>query len=136
MGARCQTLAHKQRMPTSQGGSDKHAFCAPYDGHFIVVNDSVVAGSHLTKSVTYEVSPISAQQEAIRETNHGDIDPLGGDVVSSKHTQFLEGINFPFHKKDSTLSVNIAHLNFRASVDRYRCCRYCSKCSCLAKVCK
>ena len=35
MGARRQTLAHKQRMPTSQGGTDKYAFCAPYDGHFV-----------------------------------------------------------------------------------------------------
>ena len=35
MGARRQTLAHKQRMPTSQGGADKHAFSAPYDGHFV-----------------------------------------------------------------------------------------------------
>ena len=35
MGARRQTLAHKQRMPTSQGGTNKYAFCAPYDGHFV-----------------------------------------------------------------------------------------------------
>ena len=35
MGARRQTLAHKQRMPTSQGGTDKYVFCAPYDGHFV-----------------------------------------------------------------------------------------------------
>ena len=47
-----------------------------------VVNDSEVAGSHLTKSVTGEVSPIAANKEAIEETNHGDI-------VSSEQTQFL-----------------------------------------------
>ena len=35
MGARRQTLAHKQRMPTSQGGTDRYPFCAPYDGHFV-----------------------------------------------------------------------------------------------------
>ena len=35
MGARRQTLAHKQRLPTSQGDTDKYAFCAPYDGHFV-----------------------------------------------------------------------------------------------------
>ena len=35
MGARRQTLAHKQRMPTSQGGTDKYAFSVPYDGHFV-----------------------------------------------------------------------------------------------------
>ena len=35
MGARRQTLAHKERMPTSQGGTDKYAFCASYDGHFV-----------------------------------------------------------------------------------------------------
>ena len=30
-----QTLAHKQRMATSQGGTDKYAFCAPYDAHLV-----------------------------------------------------------------------------------------------------
>ena len=75
-----------------------------------VVNDSVLAGSHSTKNVTPEVSPIAANKEAIRETNHGDI-------VSSGKTQFLNGINSPFHTKDSTISVNIAHLNFRALID-------------------
>ena len=34
MGARRQTLAHEQRMPTSPGGTEKYGFCAPYDGHF------------------------------------------------------------------------------------------------------
>ena len=38
-----------------------------------VINDSVVAGSHLTKNVTREVSTMAADQEAIEETNHGDI---------------------------------------------------------------
>ena len=75
-----------------------------------VVNDSVVAGSHLTKNVTREVLPIAANKEAIRETDHGDI-------VSSEQTQFLNGINSPFHTKYSTISVNIAHLNFRALID-------------------
>ena len=75
-----------------------------------VVDDSIVAGSHLTKSVTGEVSPIAANEESIEETNHGDI-------VSSEQTQFLNGINSPFHTKDSTISVNIAHLNFQALVD-------------------
>ena len=31
--------------------------------------------------------------------------------------QFLNGINSPFHTKDSIISVNIAHLNFRALID-------------------
>ena len=75
-----------------------------------IVNDSVVAGSHLTKSVTGEVSPIAADKEAIEETNHGDI-------VSSGQTQFLSEINSPFDTKDSTISVDIAHLNFRALID-------------------
>ena len=56
-----------------------------------VGNDSIVAGSHLTKNVTREVPPIAADQEAIGETNHADI-------VSSEQTQFLNGINSPFHK--------------------------------------
>ena len=75
-----------------------------------VVNDSEVAGSYLTKSVTGEVSPIAANKEVIEETNHGDI-------VSSEQTQFLDEINSPFHTKDSTISVNIAHLSFRALID-------------------
>ncbi|XP_015764203.1 PREDICTED: uncharacterized protein LOC107343152 [Acropora digitifera] len=222
------TSAHKQRMPISQGGTDKYAFCASYDGHFVgneqshrrpvirlssentahvsreefardasdlndlcdhdvdqvenaltkmvqsltgviakfeslvngmpcsndtkivevdpqvfevsnveesdvvfedaqvdvcdildhddvkitefVVNDSVVTGSHLTKNFTREVSPIAANKKARGETNHGDI-------VSSEQTQFLNGINSPFHTKDSTISVNMAHLNFRAFID-------------------
>ena len=45
-----------------------------------VVNDSVVAGSHLTKNVIREVSTMAADQEAIEETNH---------IVSSEQTQFL-----------------------------------------------
>ena len=75
-----------------------------------VVNDSIVAGSHLTKNVTREVSPVVANKEAIEETNHGDI-------VSSEQTHLLNGINSPFHTKDSTISVNIARLNFRALID-------------------
>ena len=34
----------------------------------LVVNDSIVAGSNLTKNVTREVSPIAADQEAMGET--------------------------------------------------------------------
>ena len=37
--------------------------------------------------------------------------------MSSKQTQSLDGINSPSHTKDSTISVNIAHLNFRALID-------------------
>ena len=99
-----------------------------------LVNDSIVAGSHLTKNIPREASPIAADQEAIGETNHCDIDPLSGRVVSSKQTRFLNGINPPFHTKDSTISVNIAHLNFRALIDTGT--PACSKCSLLAKVCK
>ena len=35
MEALRQTLAQKQRKPTSQGGTYKYAICAPYDGHFV-----------------------------------------------------------------------------------------------------
>ena len=37
--------------------------------------------------------------------------------MSSKQTQFLNGIDSPFHTKDSTISVDITHLNFRALID-------------------
>ena len=55
-----------------------------------LVNDSTVAGSHLTKIIALEVSPIAADQEAIGETNHCDIDPLSGSVVSRKQTRFVK----------------------------------------------
>ena len=64
----------------------------------------------MTDYVTREVSPIPTDQEAIEETNYGDI-------VSSKQTQFLNGIDSSFHIKDSTISVNIAYLNFRELID-------------------
>ena len=35
IGVRRQTLAHKQLMATSHGGTDKYAFSAPYDGHSV-----------------------------------------------------------------------------------------------------
>ena len=37
--------------------------------------------------------------------------------MSSEQTQSLDGINSPFQAKDSTIPVNIAHLNFRALLD-------------------
>ena len=37
--------------------------------------------------------------------------------MSSEQTHFLNGINSPFLTKDSTISVNIADLNFRALID-------------------
>ena len=76
-----------------------------------VVNDSVVCWFAFDQTVLQVKSlPITANKEAIEETNHGDI-------VSSEQTQFLCGINSPFHTKDSTISVDIAHLNFRALID-------------------
>ena len=57
MGARRQTLAHKQRMPTSQGGTDKYAFCAPYDGHFVDNKQShcrpVICSSSQSENTTH-----------------------------------------------------------------------------------
>ena len=62
-----------------------------------VVIDSIVAGSNLTKNVTCEVSPIAADQEAMRETNHGDI------------VKGADGIYSPFHTKDSPFPL-ISHI--------------------------
>ena len=81
------------------------------------VYDSVVAVSHLTKNIACEVPPTAAYQEAIVAANHSVISPLYGRAVSSEHTQSLDGINSPFQAKDSTISVNIAHLNFQALLD-------------------
>ena len=82
-----------------------------------VVNNFIVAGSHLTENVAREVPPVAAYQEAIGEANNSNIDPHSGRIVSSKQTQSLDGINSPFQVKDSTIYVNIAHLNFRALLD-------------------
>ena len=74
-----------------------------------VVRDSIVASSHLTKSVAPEVPPTAACQEAIGEANNSDIGPRDVRAVSSKQTKSLE--------MDSTISIKIAHLNFRALLD-------------------
>ena len=82
-----------------------------------VVNDSIVSSSHLTKNVSHEVPPTAACQGAIGEASNSNIDPYGGRAVSSEQTQSLDGINSPFQAKDSTISVNIAHLSFQALLD-------------------
>ena len=57
MGAHRQTLAHKQQMPHSQGGTDKYAFCAPYDGHFLDSKQSqcrpVIRSSSQSENTAY-----------------------------------------------------------------------------------
>ena len=82
-----------------------------------VVNDSIVSSSHLAKNVSREVPPTAAYREAIGEANNSNIDPYSSRAVSSEQTQSLDGINFPFQAKDSTIPVNIAHLNFQALLD-------------------
>ena len=82
-----------------------------------VVNDSIVSSSHLTKTVSREVPATAACQGAIGEASNSNIDPYGGRAVSSEQTQSLDGINSPFQAKDSTISVNIAHLSFQALLD-------------------
>ena len=82
-----------------------------------VVNDSMVSSSHLTKNVSREVPATAAYREAIGEANNSNINPYGGRAVSSEQTQSLDGISSPFQAKDSTISVNIAHLNFQAFLD-------------------
>ena len=77
-----------------------------------VVRDSIVASSHLTKSIAPEVPPTAACQEAIGEANNSDIGPRDGRAVSSKETKSLDGVNSPFQAMDSTISIKIAHLNF------------------------
>ena len=73
-----------------------------------------VVSSRWTKDVVYEVPPTVVCQEAIGETNHSDIGPRDGRAVSNKERQSLDGINYPFQAKDSTISVIIVHLNFQA----------------------
>ena len=53
----------------------------------------------------------------IGEANHSDIGPCSGRAVLSKPTRSPDGINSPFHAKDSTISVNFAHLNLQALLD-------------------
>ena len=61
MGARRQTLAHRQRMPTSQGSTDKYAFSAPYDGHS--VDDKQSHGRPVVRySQSENTAPLSREE--------------------------------------------------------------------------
>ena len=69
MGERRQTLSHKQRMPTIQGGTDKDAFCAPYDGHFVDNKQShcrpVIRSSSQSKNTTHV-----SREEFVRDVSN------------------------------------------------------------------
>ena len=43
--------------------------------------------------------------------------PLSKDIGEANHSDIGDGINSPFHAKDSTISVNLAHLNLQALLD-------------------
>ena len=72
MGARRQTLAHKQRMPTSQGGTDKYAFCAPYDGDFVDNKQS-------------HCRPVVRSSSQSENTAHGSREEFARDVSKSNN---------------------------------------------------
>ena len=73
LGARCQTLAQKQRMATNQGGSDKYDFCAPYDGHFVDNEQShcrpVVRSSYQSKNTAH----VSREEFALDVSNSNNL---------------------------------------------------------------
>lgn len=72
VGARRQTLAHKQRMPTSQGGADKCAFCPPYDGHFVDNKQS-------------HCSPVVRSSSQFENTAHVSREEFARDVSDSNN---------------------------------------------------
>ena len=72
MGARRQTLAHKQRLPTSQGGTDKYVFCAPYDGHFVDNKQS-------------HCRPVVRSSSQSENTAHVSREEFAGDVSNSNN---------------------------------------------------
>ena len=72
MGARRQTLAHKQRMPTSQGGTDKYAFCPPYDGHFV-------------DNMQSHCRPVIRSSSQSENTTHVSREEFARDVSSSNN---------------------------------------------------
>ena len=72
MEALSQTLAQKQRKPTSQGGTDKYAFCAPYDGYFVDNKQS-------------HCRPVVCSSFQSENTAHASREKLARDVSNSNN---------------------------------------------------
>ena len=103
MGARRQTLAHKHRMPTSQGGTDKCAFCAPYDGHFVDNKQShcrpVVCSSSQSENTTH-VNPEEGARDVSNSSNLCDhVNQV--ENALTKMMQSLTGIVAKFESLDN-----------------------------------
>jgi len=86
MGAHRQNLGHKQRMPTSQGGTDKYAFYAAYDGHFFDNKQS-----HCRPVVRLNTAHVSREEFAHDVSNSNDLCDLANQVENAL-TKMMESL--------------------------------------------
>ena len=75
-----------------------------------LIQDSSVVLHNVVVEVDPQVFEVANVEESDVVFEDAQVDVC--DVL-----QLLNGINSPFHTKDSIISVNIAHLNFRALID-------------------
>ena len=124
MGARRQTLAHEQRMPTSQGGTDKYAFSAPYDGHFVADKQShcrpVVRYSQSEKTAPMSrkefTSDVSVSNDLCDHVNQAEnaltkaIQSLTG--VIAKFESLVKGMSCSNDAKSKQIGTDLPHVLF------------------------
>ena len=98
MRARRQTLAHKQRMATSQGGTDKYAFCEPYDGHFVDTKQSHCRSVIRSSSQSENTAHVSREDFARDVSDLNDLCDHVNQVENAltKMTQSLTGVMAKF----------------------------------------
>ena len=101
MGARRQTLAHKQPMPTSQGGTDKYAFCAPYDCHFVDNKQSHCHPVIRSRSQSENTTHVS-REECARDVSR-DVNDLCDhvDQVENALTKIMQSLTGVITKFES-----------------------------------
>ena len=92
MGARRQILAHKQRMPTSQSGTDKYAFCAPYDGHFVGNEQSHCRPVIRSSSQSENTAHVSREELARDASDLNDLCDHDVDQVEDALTKMVQSL--------------------------------------------
>ena len=92
MWARRQTLAHTQRMPTSQGGTDKYAFCAPYDGHFVGNEQSHRRPVIRSSSQSENTAHLSREEFALDASDLNDLCDYDVDQVENALTKMVQSL--------------------------------------------
>ena len=107
MGELGQTLAHKQRKPTSQGGADKYAFCAPYDGHFVDNKQSHCRPVVSSNSQSENTAHVSREKFARDVSNSNNLCDHVDQVENAltKMIQSLTGVIAKFESSVNGISV-------------------------------